>query len=84
MIRWKLEQRTGNFWTCLDQCASIATGEPAVACKVCYKRFVYPNRNINGTKAMNNHVKHCLPQLVQGQKRAAQPTLAETIGKVGV
>jgi hypothetical protein len=43
---------------------------------------VHPNKNNNGTKALQHHAKACLPRFLQGQKRASKTTLEESIAKV--
>jgi hypothetical protein len=79
---WDSDQRQGKFWPCFDQCARVRTGEAVVVCKVCSSKFVHTNTNNNGTKAMLNHSKKCLPLLGTGQHLAGQKTLIDMAAKV--
>jgi hypothetical protein len=44
---WEAKNRSSRAWDHFIECAQIATGEPAVLCKACDKKYVYPCHHQN-------------------------------------
>jgi hypothetical protein len=77
---WTTKNRRSAVWQFFDQCASAVTGEPAVACKACGRRYVHPSKKNSGTKTLINHVRKCATSTAGGGAAAATTGVDDASG----